>query len=472
MTTEKELAGFISNLVIIHKEYSKENKFAVRDPIELFPVKKDLEDYILKNAGHGNNPIPSLIRWWDANKKKDPETHGRCHTLLGFIDNHYKNETPRILRGDSYDVLVGRRFWDDLKRKSSEIPKTTYNFFPRIRVLEKDQAVMHYPPEDENPYGPKPLHEWTEFRVGLCAFSGKAHTKFKGSRIIQEPDEAIGKNGIYGFVAETIEPENEYKKELSRVVQWVKKERINLLLMPELSVCGKGRNILIEEIENEKTDLYLIMPGSYHCRLNKKMKFYVNQAPVWWNTPLHSGQGSIQESGEMYTKMEPFHIAASEIKRPMPQLCKIAVAAGCLSVQEDIYLGTKFHLFLTPLGIFGILICKDVFTEDYFVKYRQLADHLCIISMNSAPDYFSAKATECSMHGTSCFYVNASQITNNVKTPVETAIWTIPHQKKGYNHCYYNISIDKENDRYTNKRIPENGLVLVVGFPIKPSMRC
>jgi len=478
MITNNQAADFIISLVLDHEESSY--KFPVRRPSELLSINVELENFILDQTESGNNPLPILKKWWDKYGKDKPNAHEKRHILLGFIDDYYSKKMPRMLKGKDYDLIVGKRFWDHLKYESPKnqpnmIPKTSCDFFPRIRVVKKGQVQLHYPPEDTQPYNPKPLQSWNEFRVGLCTFSGRAHTEFSGTEVMQRPDIKTNTGGIYGFIAETIKPEKDYEHELKAAIEWAEKKNINLLLMPELSVCRNGRKILKNEIQSRNTSLYLVIPGSYHCEFSQSEKnvpqSYQNQAPVWWNLPSSSGLGYIQNSLPPYAKREPFHLNASKIKTLMPSLHTQATASNCEFLQEHIELGTQFHLISTPLGIFGIAICKDVFNDEWFIKYRQLADHLCVISMNAAPEYFLGKALDCALHGTSCFYVNSSQITNKTDEPIETAIWTIPYLQKGGNTCYYNVSDGPSGQKYESKKIPESGRVLVSGFSVKSYMK-
>ncbi|WP_289020180.1 hypothetical protein [Desulfobacter postgatei] len=478
MITNKQAADFIISLILGHEKASY--TFPVRSPSELYSIKAELENCIIKQTKSGNSPLPILKKWWDRHGKDKLNEHEKRHILLGFIDDYYSKKTPRMLEGEYYDLIVGKRFWDHLKYEAPKnqpyiIPKTSCDFFSRIRVVKKGQVQLHYPPEDAQPYSSKPLQSWNEFRVGLCTLSGCAHTKFSGTGVMQRPDINTNNGGIYGFLANTIEPEKDYKNELKATIGWAEKNNINLLLMPELSVCKNGRKILQNEIQSRNTSLYLIIPGSYHCEFSQSEKNvpqqYQNQAPVWWNLPSSSGKGEIRNSLPPYAKREPFHLKASKIKSLIPSLHNQATTNNCAFLQEHIELGTQFHLISTPLGIFGIAICKDMFNDEWFLKYRQLADHLCVISMNDAPEYFLGKALDCALHGTSCFYVNASQITNKINKPVETAIWTIPYLQNGRNTCYYNVPPTHIVERYKSKRIPKNGLVLVSGFTVKSYMK-
>jgi len=472
-----KFSDFIAALLNQYKD-SPNPSFNVRYPLDLDYMHQELGTFIDQNA-YSDDKLKGAIKWWEAHGVGKDDEYARLHVLLIFIDNLYKTSTIEVLEGDQFDVVVGKRFWDQYKKHNDSDeeepvePKTTQEVFPRLRVVTKGRIQVHYPPPTESPFYPNPWQNEESFRIGLSTFSGNAKTNFTDTDILQRPNPSTA-SGIYGFIAKGITPHDVYKKELEDVIAWARQKKLHVLLMPELSVCEEGRKILIREMEKDSTNLYFVIPGSFHCKMATTepsgKAAYQNQTQILWNRP----GSNVKIDDIPYVKTEAFRMNAAEIRIASSAVFNQANSNNCTYVQEDIECGNAFHLMITPMGIFGVAICKDVLAGDWFNKYRQLVDHFCVISMNAKPNYFLSEAQKCVLHGTSFFYANAHQLTRNLaNAPTETAFWMIPHTQPENNVCYFNKTNGTPPAGIGLKieAIPQNGLVFTAAFNVNSSER-
>jgi hypothetical protein len=128
----------------------------------------------------------------------------------------------------------------------------------------------------------------------------------------------------------------------------------------------------------------------------------------------------------------------SHIKKGQPEsaglhaVLDFAESVGCRCVREDIVGGTSLRLISTPLGIFGVAICKDLlWTERSTLRrYADLADHLLIVSMNAAPARFWPEAVKLCDLGTGVFFVNTPQLVpESYRSMTEIAFCHVPAMK-------------------------------------------
>lgn len=208
-------------------------------------------------------------------------------------------------------------------------------------------------------------------------------------------------------------------------IKWARDNKVNVLCFPELSICIEGRKVLRSEIEKDSGHLCLLIPGSYHESAIDSDDIWVNTAPIWLVT-----KDGIAELAK-FEKTEPFSMKVSKaIKTPcISDAAEDAKEKGCGDLREDIRPGGLIRVLETPVGTFGVLICKDQLTRVELIKrYATLIDHLLVVSMNSSPSaWFWSESDKV---GRDCavasFFVNATQVVEPENSNVEMAFWNIP----------------------------------------------
>lgn len=433
-------------------------------------IKKSLEDI---------HNVKDAIRWWEETSRNELTLNDRryhLYLLLQKLDHIFSDKS--IVRykttQDEY-IAVGRRWWNHYARCIGNkgpldgSPLSIYSGFPHLRYIKCEEEEWLKSKEIDRAF--EPVKRKGYLRIGLCALSGEAITQFVGTKVVDLA------RGIYGFRASYIKysakdsvnsantgQDLDYVKELLECIKWARDSKINILCFPELSICMEGREFLRSEIKKDYGHLCLIIPGSYHESVVDSVDIWVNTAPIWLVT-----KDGITESAK-FEKTEPFSMKVSKaIKTPcIFSAAKDAEENGCSDLREDIRPGELIRVLETPVGTFGVLICKDQLTRAELIqRYATLIDHLLVVSMNSSPSAWfwseSEKvARDCAV---ATFYVNAAQVVEPENSDIEMAFWNIPNRlpkdnRNSDKEKYYRKRPTGQRNRYIKlHKLPQSGRV-------------
>lgn len=447
----------------------------------------DLINGILRSL-EGVKGIPTAMDWYSKiPKHKNPKDKGYyLGLLLNKLDKIYSEKPVTRYPISQGHILLGRRWWNvfaklmPTKRERLSRPAFSVSLpFPHIRSIRVDDEEWLKNIEIDRAF--ESVISDGVLRLGFCSLTGSSVTHFMGTIVLNSQD------GIYGFCAECIkyapseldcsfntdknlsasQYQDGYIKELLECIQWARGNHIHVLCFPELSVCPEGRKAIRKEISLDRGHLCMIVPGSYHNRLNETSNLSVNAAPIW----LVKADNSIIELAS-FEKTEPFSIDIS-VAQEFPGMLNVvsgAIDNSCGSLKEHIRPGKMIRVLLTPLGIFGIAICKDRLVPSEIMKrYDMLVDHLLVISMNFSPIAWFWPVSEQTKHAYSSatFYVNASQVVNPDNSDVDMVFWHIPchlpkWSKNTSKERYYRklpSSIPRSESKIKYCQLPENGRV-------------
>ena len=331
--------------------------------------------------------LDTAMKWLQKQPKTECPPEERSYylyLLLSWLDEFYS--TRRLTRAKTSQgeyIVLGQRWWRVYAKHVSSArllagqKRSAYSGFPHLR------DVKH---SDEEWFRSKQLDEAFRsavdegfLRVGLCSLSGESRTQFEGTRVLD------AKNDIYGFRSTCIVcgQGSDYTQELRECVKWARDNKIHVLCFPELSVCPDGRQAIWSEIEKAPGQLCLVIPGSYHDKVENGEDFWVNAAPIWLVT-----SGKIIEL-TTFEKTEPFPMKTSDALG-FSCICDAAKEAednGCECLKEHIRPGDMLRVLNTPMGMFGIMICRDQLMPQesgpkLVERYSRMVDHLLVISMN------------------------------------------------------------------------------------------
>lgn len=225
---------------------------------------------------------------------------------------------------------------------------------------------------------------------------------------------------------------SDYLNELKAVVAQARKERVDVLCLPELCVCKQGC-LAMEEAMSEaaarlESDMMLVVAGSFHNPVaeSEPVQVWKNEAPVW---VVRSGK---VEEVVRIAKTQPFvinDIASISEDPTLSELYKKATERECDKLVEDITPATTTTLIRTPVGLWGFLICLDaLYEQETLQALRILADHVVIISMDEKgpADFRSFAMKQHKFHLSGVYYVNAAQRLNVADKPrdeLHAAFW-------------------------------------------------
>lgn len=392
------------------------------------------------------NSIIGACTWWLEHQKQFVSEVQRIRhlwQLLKELDRIY-SALPLLCGGG---LILGRRWWNIAARCDKGRPRSgfldgpalTRSYeFPHLRVVDIDYEEWIERGRTKQAF--EHVVTTNKLRVGLCALSGKAKTFFNGTRVLPSEDNTVGfRAREIRFLAEpaaagdeTRPPDLEalrtaYREELRHAVRWAHEERIHILCFPELCVCEKGREILRAEIESTPGELSLVIAGSYHVNTGPGADRAANTSPVWLVT-----EGRVQPLRD-YQKIDLMSVEMAHLPKdgeagPLHSVVELARSTGCEWAKEDVSQGDAGLLVDTPIGVVAIAICKDLLWSDKtpLRKYDDVADHLLVVSMNAAPDWFWFPAQKLSRLGTGVFYVNTPQLVASNDSETEIAFWHLP----------------------------------------------
>ncbi|MGF7217911.1 putative amidohydrolase [Spirosoma lacussanchae] len=395
-----------------------------------------------------------------------------------------RNAGKRMLvRTRSGTLMIGvRPLLGDVPAADERIPLDAERLYRRVHLitsgvidLERDiiDGAIH-PPSMQKLNGTAPV-------IGLAALSGAARTYFKATK-------QLGNVGIdtpqIGFRSVDVRPSDTYTDELRTCIDWAINTGVHILCLPELSVCLNGRQVLKDYLlERGQTEglasLSVIIAGSFHIDnetdgsgTDQESVAY-NEAAVW----LVDHFGQITEF--TYRKHEQFSTPVDAKAPPMPGHEAIRAYASehdllnqaVYYIREDIAKDNGLLLLNLPIGLVGVLICKDFLTPGFYARYNAVEpDYLFIVSMNNKGGEFlqewrrGAKRFSLSAG----FYVNATQVVAETDNQTEVIFWGLPNDrenlKKRKSQVYFRQLDQTDNHRQV---LPPSGLV-PVQLDLKP----
>lgn len=234
------------------------------------------------------------------------------------------------------------------------------------------------------------------FRVALCPLQGDFHPQFdivrSGHRFRAHEPEGI-KN--YG----------ELCTRLTWLLKTAAQEKIHLLVLPELTVPLKARDLIAQALrENPSNFPYGVLAGSFH--IWRRDLLPESQSPVNEAQLLdHTGRSLLT-----HWKKGEFRVPSSKAKPPFfPSELPDRLEPELL---EDIEEGMKLEVLETSLGRIVVLICADAIALDpnhsYLLVIRRLRpDLLFIVSMSPETEPFERFLKEMSENWIGSLFVNA-----------------------------------------------------------------
>lgn len=270
-------------------------------------------------------------------------------------------------------------------------------------------------------------------RIGLCVLGRHAKTQFEATGVLDEA------NRIHGFRATGVVwdggSQGSVEAELQACVAWAHEARIHVLCFPELALDEDGRNALRREIERDPGSLCVIFPGSFHepDPEPKRTIGWVNRARIW---AVHAGATpEVVELGG-FEKTEPFTMSPEHVG---DAIHNHDPDSGCLGYREHIDPGDQIVIVPTPVGRFGIAICRDSFRPNLMSRYAPVVDHLVVISMNEArTDWFWSTSEDLARRSfAASYYVNSTQFVGAYDTTVDLAFFCFPKGTVDQNVVYY-----------------------------------
>lgn len=417
-----------------------------------------------------SSPLTAARGWWGEvvlGKMSNYDIFLHAHMLLRHLDAQFSTRPPQNFDVGIHRLFLGRRWWNARAQDmGARAPLNGLKFsvdasFPHVRIA-RDGArdVFH---ERRSTFFDAITQKM--LRIGLCSFTGGVVTVF-------QPTGRVTTAGpTFGFVAERMtarDPKDAslYETEIRAACDWARREQLHVLCFPELSICPAGRNIIREELARDAACLALVVGGSFH--VSEEGQPTRNTAPYW----IVDDEATPEELGK-YDKTQALGTSIDQAKKlsHMEEACRVAEADHCVSVVEDIHVGDRGHLIQTPLGIFGLLICKDLLADAELVaRYQAAADHLLVVSMNAASTaWFFPKSEELARHAcVATFYVNCTQIIESAgDTEVDVAFWHAPAGPGCRKRRYFRAG----GVGQIRKILPTEGLVAVTPFEIPDTLR-
>lgn len=412
------------------------------------------------NAKRDVDVFSAIVRTWRAIDSDDSLSrrgrHQALTVLLKDVDDFLSTQPLRALRLEAGESLVlGRRFWRSGRHHSPAPPPDTTQPWHHMRLVPcvEPEWTMHKDAHRilAQAAAPADVMEEPELRVGLFALSGRAHTRWRYTG----PDPLHG--GRFGFRSADVRVNHaeapdaddagaldpQYARELVDCFAYARRERVHVLCLPELAVCPEGRRIVRQELERDPGSLGLVLPGSWHTA-DPSGHAWRNEAPIW----LRIGS-RIYEAAHPYHKWQRFHLrakVAAPPASPVPPLpllyppeLKPPTLQGGEFFEDSTELGGLKRVIVTALGAFGVTICRDALfgSGALMDQYRQLADHIVILSMNSNEAWFATEGTKGLHHDVATYYVNARQVVPAGAGPtVEVASVHVPPRYRRTARCW------------------------------------
>lgn len=451
----------------IHKE-SWYNRFA--DGLGQFFPEDDLATR--QESGSYFTLIAHLIYVWTELDIQE-QGESRLNALDAFFDTIERklleaekvNAGKRILVETSRGVLMigGRPLLTELPIHDERAALSSDRLYRRVALLSNvsldyQREIIDGGAHKESIYklnGSSPT-------IGLGSLSGQARTYFSPTGRLGD----VGNMPRIGFKSDGLQPAQTYVEELRHCIDWAIAQQIHILCLPELSVCPNGREVLqarLRELSQGGKLRYLtiVIAGSYHVN-------QLNETPVW----LVDAHGEITEF--MYRKHEAFETQLDTRKPALPgqeAIRDYAEAQGLLNgpyyhIREDIGSDDLALLVNLPIGLVGVLICKDFLVPRYYAKYDALEpDYLFIVSMNDrAGEFVQVWQKDAKRHALSAgFYVNATQAVDQADETTEVAFWGLPTDREKLKERKSRVYFRRVRQPTSyHKQLPDDGLVRVL----------
>jgi hypothetical protein len=394
------------------------------------------------------DPVAHGVAWWVANQTSFGEHRlYYLHALLHRIDQEVcaRERYGVVVPGPSGNatLVIGQVWWERMANliDGAVEPKYDPNYpFLRLRIVDRPIGTDEWIRAPGAVFEPVFANSANLMRVGLCSLRGNVRTTWRATK---EPY----RRSFQGFVADGFavdgrsreEAKALYLDELRDVVRWAKKLGIHVLCLPELCVCPVGLDVIKTEIMHGddpvsggkgNSSICMVLPGSYHVEPDGSLDAVAhNVAPVW----LFRGSKIAYEG--LFRKHCAYPIAVKKAAKipPLKDVYDAAIVAKYDHIQEDIMPGARFLLADTPVGVVGVLICRDMLSDSLRQRAAKLADHLFIVSMNmTAADEFCTRARDTAHTlGTAFYYVNCRQAAANGMTHLAFACFPINKGDKG-----------------------------------------
>ena len=417
--SSKTPAHLLAELILEHRRLLR------KDPSILTACDADLKHYLDELKRHN---LVTITQLW---RERERRLQGRDRTrtldfLLRQLNDHYSKKSINRIETAHGTLILGHRWWQEYSRY-----QTLKNGRPRAGPAFDDLAVlphMRLIQERGHRFISTAGHkgqfsafnkQYTDghpLRVGLVCFSGRAKTWFVGTEPLPR------EQGAYGFKASHVMPSEIFEAELKACLAWARKEKVHLLCLPELCISQTGRALLKREIEKNPGSLCLVFPGTFHEP--DPDGSLANTAPVW----LIAEKGVVELAN--YAKGSRFEMACDKaaLLPNMEDALEPARKKGLDNLKEDIRLSREILLLSTPIGLMGVMICKDMLIDSITQGYLEHVDHMVVLSMNGMPtNIFCGKAESAARnHLTGSFYVNATQAVGKNEKRIEMAFWYPP----------------------------------------------
>lgn len=341
--------------------------------------------------------------------------------MLKCLNEGFSSRPVGWLPGVRGGVAVGRRWWvavaEHMRRSLPvEHQRSPFSAFPSLRVLTAQVTIAsHYSVHSAFAQ----LANRSTMRVACDALSGAQRTTFVGTTRVTGP-----RSGRFGIRATHVGPPEDaappqaaevtYIDELGATLARARADGVQVLLLPELSVCPKGRAFISQELKRDPGELLLVVPGSFHVDAPQPGR-HVNAAPLWVVERVADTKDVRVSEQVVANKSEVFDVAIDGVEGTpgLLQVVQAARANGCDALAEDIVPSVRSHLLNTPCGLFLVLICRDLLTappEGHLALAMGSADHVLAPALSSSPKaWFVAAAQQASRRGTAVYVANAAQ---------------------------------------------------------------
>lgn len=414
--------------------------------VEVSRIKKSIDRCLHRRR----NLLVAAQEWYHGIPGDLPELTRLHHLdcLLHRVDAYFSERRVLMATVSQGSLTLGMKWWhmrEHVLFGSGPLTRPQFDVycpFPHLRMGAPRGADKWIDAGDTF----EPVSQEGKLRIGLCALSSACRTRFTATKALDKPETG---EWVLGFRATHVEyvtggagtpavaePDHQ---ELRECVSWAREEGVHVLCFPELCICEKSRQALADEISSDPGSLCLVVPGSHHDPLGDAPGQWVNAAPIWVLR-----QGERTEVGR-YEKAQAFQVRVGEARRleALGALCQAADEEGCTWLEEHIVPRGSLRCVNTPVGVFGVLICKDaLIPEQIMAEYAPLADHLLIVSMNPSPEGgFLDKARDIARtYACATFYVNTTQFVPSSDAATEIVLWRIPgrHMPRSQRDtCFY-----------------------------------
>lgn len=435
------MESVIASFVRLYGEYI--NAFPMDDNLRLIVAAPDRIPMVVLDEipalTEGIAALDDAVKWWNENQVRyaGPDRTLRLHCLLSAVDRMLEAVGPVRFKTLGGELAVGRPWWHcylhqaNARKRLRAGARTSVASrpFANIRWLPVCPTRLTDVAFREHLRGALVRESDPTLRVGLCVLGCNAQAAFS-----LEPS-MDRRHGVYGFRGTEVTwhgPLGEsVAAELIACVRWAREAQVHVLCFPELAVDMAGREVLARELENDPGTIALVIPGSFH-QIPSDGPERVNRAPAW----LLGGAGHRGEGG--FDKTDPFNSGAAEFTELFHE-----IPEDCLECKEDIRAGTGLTVIETPVGHFGIAICKDATNHTLIEGYGNVVDHLLVLSMNPrGTSVFWAQGGESIVrrHGASMLYINSAQGISKADEGADLVFTYFPQHTGLRNRLYrYNV---------------------------------